>query len=373
MGAQLGDRRGEVGLVGVAVEGGRDVALDAAQKLVGIRVGAGEAAQVEQREGRDARAQVGAGGLAGVVLRGGEVDHVVDQLEGDADLLAEVGDGLKVLLRRVGEQHADLGRGGDERSGLVGEHLEVVVDRILVVTRTDRLVQLAEAEPLEGLGLQLEGLEAERRPDLARAGEEQVAREDRDRVAPDVLGTRHAPAHLRLVHDVVVIQRGEVRDLDGLSGEDHLGRVALSELSGEQGKRGPHALAAGIEEVAAGGIRHLVGEAHLAEQAVFDGRQALLEGVDETALVARREELLTEPERRGQGAAATRQRDARIRHLKSILCRKRQGFVGSDAGEPTMRMGRVALPLRLATEASTVASTGLRPRWRATTPAVRLR
>ena len=41
----------------------------------------------------------------------------------------------------------------DERAGLVGEHLQVVLDRVLARARADGLVQLPEHEPLEGVRL----------------------------------------------------------------------------------------------------------------------------------------------------------------------------------------------------------------------------
>ncbi len=121
---------------------------------------------------------------------------------------------LAERLVGVAEDDADLGRGRDERAGLVGEHLQVVRDRVLAVARADGLVQLAEAQALERVGLEAEGALAEPRDDLARAREQQVAGEDRDGVAPDRLGAGHAAAHLRLIHDVVVVERGEVGDLD---------------------------------------------------------------------------------------------------------------------------------------------------------------
>ena len=109
-------------------------------------------------------AQVGAGHLAGLLGLRRQVDDVVDELERHADLLAELDDGL--LERGVGarEHDARLRGGGDQRAGLVGEHLDVVRDRVLAVGRADGLVQLAEHEPLERVGLHADGPLAEAAP-----------------------------------------------------------------------------------------------------------------------------------------------------------------------------------------------------------------
>ena len=87
MTAQLGDRSREVGLGcvfrgGIAVVHGRYVALDAAQQVVCVLVGLSEATEVEEGEGCDAGTEVGAGGLARVIRLAGEIDDVVDELEG---------------------------------------------------------------------------------------------------------------------------------------------------------------------------------------------------------------------------------------------------------------------------------------------------
>ena len=77
------------------------VALDAGEQLGGGGIRLGGATQVEQRQGRHAGAQVGARHLAGLLDLGRQVDDVVDELEGDADPLAELLDRAAVLLRSV--------------------------------------------------------------------------------------------------------------------------------------------------------------------------------------------------------------------------------------------------------------------------------
>ena len=92
------------------------------------RVGRGE--HVQDGQGALALTQVGAGRLAGLVGLGLDVDEVVGELEGDAEPLAELAHGLDGGVVAAGEHRAVARGGGDEHAGLVGEHREVVVDRV---------------------------------------------------------------------------------------------------------------------------------------------------------------------------------------------------------------------------------------------------
>ena len=82
--------------------------------------------------------------------------------------------------------------------------------------------------------------------------------------------------------------------------------VAVAELRGEQGEHRAHALAAGVEQVAARDIRdRRRRRASASSEPLLDAaRGPSSMRVDEAALVARREQLLAEAERRAQGAAA---------------------------------------------------------------------
>ena len=84
---------------------------------------------------------------------------------------------------RAAEHRAVAGRGGDEHAGLVGEHPEVVVDRVgaLGAGRSSRICP--GAQPHEGLRLDQDGLGAEVGDDLGGLAEEQVADQDRRGVA----------------------------------------------------------------------------------------------------------------------------------------------------------------------------------------------
>ena len=76
------------------------------------------------------------------------------------------------------------------------------------------LGDLALAQQAQGVGQQAGDLGAERGGDLGRAGQEEVAGHDGDEVAPAGVDALHVAAHQGLVHDVVVVERGQVDELD---------------------------------------------------------------------------------------------------------------------------------------------------------------
>ena len=311
MGAQLGHGRGDR-LVGVV--GGQGV--DALQQRAGVRVGRGAAAEEQQRQGRHAGPQVGARVLAGVRLLRREVDHVVDQLERDADAAAEGGERLAGVIGGVREGGAPLRSGRDERARLVLEHLQVVVDRVLVGLGADGLVQLAEHEALEHLRLPEDpGGALDAGDQLARPREQQVAREDRDGVAPHLLGGGDPAPLRRLVHDVVVVQGADVEDLDRLRRRHDVVGHAVAELRGEQREHRPHPLAARGEEVARAHVRDPVVERDLLQDPGLDALEALVDGARHRLVLAGGEQPLGQPQLRRQRRTPPRDRLGRAHSL----------------------------------------------------------
>ena len=82
--------------------------------------------------------------------------------------------------------------------------------------------------------------------------EEQVPDEDRRGISVCRIGARHPAAHERLVHDVVVVERGEVGQLDAGRGGDHRLVPPGPELGCEQGEQRPEPLATRSDEVVRG-------------------------------------------------------------------------------------------------------------------------
>src|SRR5690606_18103026 len=130
--SKFGDCRGEIDGCLTIGSAGR-FGLDAGQERGGLVIGLGENTEVDEREGRDTGAEVGARHLSGFFRLRRQVDDVVDELERDTDLLAVLDDGWFVRFVRAGEDDSGLRGSGDERTGLVCEHLEVVRLFVLAV------------------------------------------------------------------------------------------------------------------------------------------------------------------------------------------------------------------------------------------------
>jgi hypothetical protein len=169
--------------------------------------------------------------------------------------------------------------------------------------RAHGLVHLPEHEALVGVGLQLDRALTAAGHELARAGEEQVAGEDGDVVAPHRLRARDAAALVGAVHDVVVVQRAEMGQLERRGDLDDLFRGALTELRGQDGEHRSHTLAAGLVEVAGGDVGELVGAAHLALELGLDAREARLDGGEEGARTQACEDAVTQAQLARQAGA----------------------------------------------------------------------
>ena len=97
-----------------------------------------------------------------------------------------------------------------------------------------------------------DNLGAQRGNQQRRAGEQDVAGEDRAVVTPQVLCRGHSPTRRRGVHDVVVVEGRQVRQLDGGgSRDDRVAQRALgiTKLGAHEGQQRTHPLAAGDGQV----------------------------------------------------------------------------------------------------------------------------
>ena len=117
----------------------------------------------QHRQRGHALAQVGAGRLAGLGRLRGDVEDVVGELEGGADELAVLRQRGDHLRRRAAEHRAVAGGRGDQGAGLAGDHLEVVLQRVVVGPGLDGLEDLALDQPGERLGLDPHRLRARAR------------------------------------------------------------------------------------------------------------------------------------------------------------------------------------------------------------------
>ncbi len=155
-------------------------------------------------------------------------------------------------------------------------------DRILAVGGPAGLGDLALDEPGEGVGLQRHVVDAEGGHDRGRPGEQEVADHDRHRVVPAVIGALGPSAQVGLVHHVVVIEAGDVGQLDDQGGPlDGIGVGVRVQLRGQHHEQRPEPLAAGVDDVRGG----LGDERGVAEggrgQPVLDASQAVGDGLRE--------------------------------------------------------------------------------------------
>jgi len=240
-----------------------------------VGVGAASAQQVEDGEGMEAGAQVGAGLLAGDAGLGSDVEEVVTELEGDADSFAILGQGLDDPGRRAGELGAEAAGGGDQGAGLVGEDAEVVLDRVLAVEGAADVADLALDQPGDRVREDPGRLGAEVGGELGGAGEQVVAGEDGDLVVIAGVGRAGAAPDLGLVHDVVVVEGRQVSQLDCGRCAGHLGLARVAEMGAEQHQGRPEALATGTDEVAGGLLDERVGGGDGVAQGRLDPLQTL--------------------------------------------------------------------------------------------------
>ena len=147
---------------------------------------------------------------------------------------------------------------------------------VLKAARTS--VDLSLAEQAQGVGEQAGDLGAERGGDLGRAGQEEVAGHDGHEVAEAGVDALDVAAHQRLVHDVVVVERGEVDEL-------HRHRPLQVVVGGgpvaaggrRQGQAGAQALAAGRDEVRGDLVQERVARADGVPELGFEPCEVVLE------------------------------------------------------------------------------------------------
>ena len=175
------------------------------------------------------------------------VEQVVDDLEEQAELVAERAPRRLLALRHLGDPERDADRGGEERARLQPVQRREVggVAGDVAVLAADhpqrRLGELA-ADHRRRIG--------ERKPERLR--EQGVARQERRRLAEGDVGGGAAAALVVVVErgQVVVDERERVHELDRRGGgQDVLGGGARS-LADRQRDHGPDALAAGFERIA---------------------------------------------------------------------------------------------------------------------------
>ncbi len=140
---------------------------------------------------------------------------------------------------------------------------------VLVLTRSHGFVQLPQAQSLERARLDAQRFPAELGHEDRRTRKNEVARQDRHRVAPHLMGRRCAAAIGSGVHDVVVIERGKVGQFNDDGGLHHLRAGRVAEVGSKDGQERTDPLAPRFDEVTARGIGERVGIRDRTEQLRF--------------------------------------------------------------------------------------------------------
>ena len=209
---------------------------------------------------------------------GRDVEQVVRQLEGQADVPAVDGRCLDLLGGATREQRAETAGRRDQRCGLATDDAEVVLDGRVEARDVGRqgagaalhLHDLALAQLRDGLRHDPGDLDTEVGRQFGRPGEQVVTGQDADGVVPAGVRADGAASGRRLVDDVVVVERRQVHELDDHAGLRDLRPACLTEVGAQRHQHGAEALAAGVHEVAGGLLHERVAGRHLRLQLLLD-------------------------------------------------------------------------------------------------------
>ncbi len=182
-----------------------------------LATGQGHGADHRQRV--DALDQVVPGRLAELFVGGDDIEDVVDNLEGHAVMLPEVGDGVDGRLVELAHDAADPTGRREQRCRLARDGSPVGVLGAARIEHRLQLTHLALTQLGDGGGQQSGHVGAERRGDLRCPGQQEVAGQDGPQVPPPGVDRDDRSAGDRLIHDVVVVERSDVHQLDRYSAQ----------------------------------------------------------------------------------------------------------------------------------------------------------
>ena len=207
------------------------------------------------------------------------VEHVIDELEGNAEIHPDRAAGSLLRLRTVGDHRSHFAGRGEQFGGLAADHGQILVLGRCGVLGGRQLHHLAFGNGGGGGG---ENVERAQRADLdhhpERLAEQEVADQHACLVAPEHARRKLAAPQLAFVDDVVMQERGGVHELDRGGELD----VAVAGVAGEvchgQRQHRAQALAPGGDQVV-GDLRY---HGHLGAGSRQDGGvDALHVGGDE--------------------------------------------------------------------------------------------
>src|SRR5918996_4411182 len=288
--------------------------------------------------------QVGPDGLAQSRLVGGEVERVVGDLEGDADVEPVAGQRFRLGCRQRAQQCADPAAGRHERGGLLRDDPQVVGFGGEPAALELQLIHLGLGHRDRGARQRLHHaaiVVAHEHGERFRI--QVVADQHGGVVAPLRVGRGAAAAQRRGVDHVVVDEGGGVEQLDNAGQPDGAGATVVGQPRRQQEQDGAQPLAAGAGDVPA----HLLDQGHRRVQLAADL------GLDGGGVVAHegRHPLLEDALERGCGHRT----GAYLKTTRSLTWTCAPG--ATDWISATEKRSRVSITRAVATSSSSSPST----------------
>src|SRR5579859_220624 len=206
---------------------------------------------MDDRHGHFPLAQVAGHRFAENLFGGGEVQNIIHDLEGHAQVASEVPDALFLFFGCARQNRAHPHARGEQAGGLAIDKIEVFVQGD-AFTQLFNLEQLAFHHLLGKINEHIENAEvALLHGDLEGLHVKPVAGKHAHGVPPLCVGGRTPAAGLSFVNNVVVNQGGGVDNLYHSAQLDGAAAGVSEELGGEQQQRRTNALASAFTQVLA--------------------------------------------------------------------------------------------------------------------------
>lgn len=235
----------------------------------------GAVAVADRGEGPLAEVGVAADGFSQFIFRAVEIEEVVDDLEGHAEIEAKGGHPVDDAGRGAGGGRAEFAADAGERGGFAADDFQVLRFGQAGVIAMFDLHQFAFADGVGHIGnapREIDGAEAGAQ--VIRMGNQIVAEQNGALVADEAVERGLSPADVGFVEDVVVDQRRHVDHLDD-GGEDH---VFPANVADRLGREQEQLWAEQLPAILPNLIDQPLDEGQIAAQLVIEGPNDLFEG-----------------------------------------------------------------------------------------------
>jgi hypothetical protein len=224
-----------------------------------------------ERKGDFAFLQIAQDGLAEFFGGGGEIEEVVNELEGEAGLMAVFGEGAADRIVAICEDGAKFGATAKKAGGFaIGKVGGFRLGEINAIEMGE-LEKLAFHHVLREVDENIENGEvAFLQSDFEGLHVEPIAGEDAHVIAPAGVGRGAATARVGAIDNVVMDERGAVNHFDDSAERNGGGALISAGASSKQKKRRTEAFAATFAEIAANFGDRLDGFAGLGGEFAFD-------------------------------------------------------------------------------------------------------